>query len=337
MTTRRSLLQAGLGSLTAAIVEGRVEARANPTMQKVNVVIPGQSVLVLNYLGGKDASVFAKHGIDLTVDVRPFAGFLAGLPSKQCMTTAYAGIEAIEKINEGLDWVIIGPGLTVVQDIIVLRDSPLKTAADLRGKRFGTFSTGGGAFKVARALMIDAFHVDPLKDTHLQQVAGPALNKLLERGELDAVMNLSSLSMFAESQPNKFRVLFSPDDYWRKKTGYPIMWSAPQIAWKSWVDQDKTRARDLSAATVGSFKWLAKPQNLRTAVKKHGELAAVTTPAEIVEYQHWLDTKQMFLTAWDHKAVDAQWKFLELAKKIGLLTKVPSKEKCALFVGELGV
>ena len=336
MTTRRSLLQAGAGSLTAAVMGDRIAARAAPAMQKVNVVIPAQSVLVLNYLGGKDAGIFAKHGIDLNVDPRPFAGFLAGLPSKQCMTTAYAGIESIEKINEGLGWTIIGPGLTVAQDIVVRKDSPLKSGADLRGKKFGTFSTGGGAFKVMRAVMIEAFHLDLLKDTQLQQVAGPALNKLLDDGQLDAVMNISSLTIAAESQPDKYRVLFSPDDYWRKKTGYPIMWSAPQIAWKSWVDQDKARARNMAAATVESFKWLAEPQNLKAAVKKHGALAAVTTSAEVVEYQRWLDKKQMFMTAWDRKAVDAQWQFLELAKKAGILKAVPPEEKCALFVGELG-
>jgi hypothetical protein len=116
MTTRRSVLLGGLGSLTAAAVGTRSKAYAAPALAKLNVVIPAQSVFVLNYMGGKDAGIFAKHGIDLEVDARPFAGFLAGLPSKQCMTTTYSGIDAIEKINEGVDWVITGPGLTVVQD-----------------------------------------------------------------------------------------------------------------------------------------------------------------------------------------------------------------------------
>ena len=111
MTTRRSVLLAGLGSFTAAAVGNRIKAHADPTLQKVKVVIPAESVFVLNYFGAKDAGVFSKHGIDLDIDARPFAGFLAGLPSKQCMTVTYSGIDAIQKINEGLDWVIIGGGL----------------------------------------------------------------------------------------------------------------------------------------------------------------------------------------------------------------------------------
>ena len=123
----------------------------------------------MNYLGGKDAGVFSKYGIDLDIDPRPFAGYLAGLPSKQCMAVTHSGIDAIQKMNEGLDWVIIGGGLTVVQDVIVRKDSPFKTPADLLGKNFSTFSTGAGSFKAARAAMIDAYSFDIVKDTQLQQ------------------------------------------------------------------------------------------------------------------------------------------------------------------------
>ena len=336
MTTRRSLLMAGLGSLTAATLGERLEARAAPSLQKIKAVIPVGSAVILSYYGGKGAGIYAKHGISVDIDARPFAGFLAGLPTKQCMSVTYPGMDAIEKINEGVDWVITGPGLTVVQDVIVLKDSPYKTVADLRGKKFGTFSTGAGSFKAAQIAMIAAFNFDVVKDTQLQQVAGPALNKLLERGQVDAIINASSLTMAAESQPDKFRVLFSPNDYWRKETGYPIVWSGPIVAWRSWLNEDKARARNYAAATVESFKWLEKPANLETVVKNHGELAGVTNSTQIDEYKLWLTKKQIFLTSWDKNTVDAQWQFLELAKKTGIIKKVPAKDKYALFVGELG-
>lgn len=335
-TTRRSLLLGSAGALTAVAVGARAPARAAPAMQKVKVVIPVQSVFVLSYFGGKDAGIFQKHGIDLDVDARPFAGFLAGLPSKQCMAVTYSGIDAIEKINEGLDWTIIGGGLTVVQNILVPKNSLLKTPADLRGKRFGTFSTGAGSFKCVRSALIDGYKLDIVKDTKLQQVAGPALTKLLENGQLDAMMNISSLNLAAEAQTDKFRVLFSPNDYWKKQTGYPIVWAAPIVAWKSWVDEDKTRAENFAKAVTESFVWLKSPQNLTTVVKAHGPLAGVTKPEDVAEYQDWLQHKDMFMTDWDSKSVAAQWKFLDVAKKAGVLKDVPAQDKYALFVGSLG-
>ncbi len=332
MTTRRSLLLAGLGTLTAAAVAPRGGACADPALKQVKIVIPQSSVFCLNYLGAKDAGVFAKHGIDLDADPRPFAGFLAGLPSQQCMVDTYSGMDAILKIDEGVDWAIIGGGLTVVQNVIVRKDAPFKSPDDLRGKKFGTFSTGAGSFKAARAAMIEAYKLDVVKDTNLQQVAGPALTKLLERRDVDAMINISSLNLAAEAQTDKFRVLFSPNEYWKEKTGFPIVWAAPLIAWRSWVDEDQTRAKNFAAAVMASFQWLEQPANLETAVKSHGALAGVTAPEDVKEYQDWLQHKDMFMTDWSRKAVDAQWQFLEVAQRTGVIPKVPPQNKYALFV-----
>lgn len=303
-------------------------------LDKVTVVIPDNSVFVLSWLGAKDAGVFAKHGIDLDVDVRPFAGYLAGLPSKQCLATTYAGMDAILKINQGVDWVIIGGGLTVIQQIIVRKDSPIKRVADLRGKRLGTFSTGSAAFKATRAALIDAAGLDIVKDTKVVQVAAPALLKLLESGAVDAMINISSFTIKAVAQPDKFRSVFSPNDYWQQKTGYPIVWAAPLVAWRSWVEENPTRAKNFAAAVEKSFRRLGDPENFAKAVAKHGTLAGVTDPAAIATYKAWLAKKQVFLTDWDRKAVDAQWRFLEMAKTHGVLDKVPSEQDHALLVGD---
>jgi ABC-type nitrate/sulfonate/bicarbonate transport system substrate-binding protein len=318
-----------VATVMTALIGGLVPARA---AEKVSIVIPRDSVFVLNYMGARDAGVFATHGIDLTVDPRPFAGFLAALPSKQTMATTYAGTEAIEKINQGVDWVIIGPALTAVQEIFVLKNSPIKTVTDLRGKTLGTFSTGAGSFKATRAAVLDAYGFDLIKDTDTKQLAPPALFKLFQNGTVDAMFNISSLNIAADSEPDKYRVIFAPNEYWIKKTGYPIVWAAPIVAWRSWVEENPKRAADFVAATEDSFRWLRVPENFDVAVKKYGELAGVTKPEEIANYKKWLAAKRMFMTDWDRKAVDAEWKFLDMAKRVGVLDKVPPEKTTALLV-----
>ena len=327
----------GVGTLTTAAVGPRMTAQAAPpvssSLEKMKVVIPRNSVFVLNYMGAKDAGVYKEYGIDLEIDARPFGGFLAGLASKQCFSVTYSGIAAVEKINHGLDWAIIGGGLTVVHEVLVRKDAPFKSVAELRGKRFGTFSTGAGAFKAARVAIIDAYGLDVVKDTQLEQLAPPALYKLLEGGRLDAMINITSFTIRAASEPDKFRSIFSPNEYWKKKTGYPIVWAAPLVAWKSWVEQNPKLAKNFAAATEESFRWLRKPENFDAAVKKHGVLAGVTKPAEIATYKKWLAEKKIFLARWDRKVVDAEWKFLQTAKKHDIISNVPSEKKAALLVG----
>lgn len=325
---RRTVL-AGLAAAAsaAAIAAPRLaKAAAAP----VKIVIPRDSIFVLNYFGAKDAGVFTKHDIDLDIDARPFAGFLAGLPSKECSATTYSGIDAIAKINQGVDWAIIGGGLTVFQEVFVRTDSPIKTLADLKGKKVGVWSTGAGAFKAAQVAMRDAGGPDIGKDTGMLQVAPPALFKMLQSGQVDAMINESSFTVKAGSQPNAFRSVFSVNDYWKKKTGFPLVWAAPLVAWRSWVDEDRTRAKNFAAAVEESFRWVAKPENFDAAVKAHGELAGVTDPASIATYKKWLADGLVFLPDWNAKVIAAQWQFLDIAKRFGVLSAVPPKEKYAL-------
>ena len=40
----------------------------------------------------------------------------------------------------------------------------------------------------------------------------------------------------------------------------------------------------------------------------------------------------MFMTDGTRKAVDAQWKFLDVAQRTGMIDKIPAEDKYALFV-----
>ncbi len=301
-------------------------------LKKVKIVAPRNSVFILSYFAGKDAGIWRKHGIDLEIDARPFKGYAASLPSKEIFVTTYMGTAAIARITKGMDLVIIGGGLTVMQEVFVRKDSPFKTIMDLRGKKFGIWSTGAGASKSLRAAMIDGFEMDYIKDTEMVQVAPPALLKLLDRGDIDSMFNISSLTIAAASQPDKYRSVFVPNDYWKKKTGYPIVWAAPIVAWREWVEADPERAKNHVEATMESFRWLRKSKNLDAAVKKYGILAAVKNKAQAEVYSSWLKQKKIFLARWDREVVDAQWKFIEVAKRAGVISEVPSKKRHGLVL-----
>ena len=319
-----------LATLVLSLVVFPLTVQAGSELKGVKMVIPRGSTFVLSYYGARDAGIFRKHGIDAGVDARPFAGFMAGLPSRQVLVGTYAGLNAIEQINEDKDLVVIGGGLTSMQDVWVRKDSPIQKVTGLRGKKFGVWSRGAGATKALQVLLMDAFKLDLTKDTQVIEVAGPALMALLDRGEVDAMFNLSSLSIDAASQPDKYRLLFSPDDYWKEKTGERLVWSAPTIAWRDWIDEDRERAKNLVAALHESWQWLR--QNSDKAIEKYGKLAGVDNAAEATTLKRMLQEGGIFLDKWDPKIVDAQWEFLELAKQAGIIKAVPAKDKHALVL-----
>ena len=326
---KKAIIPACLALLISVVVAAPAMAQ---NLKKVKVVVPRNSVFALSYFSARDAGVYRKHGIDLEIDARPFKGYAASLPAKETMVTTYMGTAAIGRINQGLDWVIIGGGLTVMQEVFVLKDSPFKTINDLKGKKFASWSTGAGAFKATRAAIMDGFGFDVLKDTEFVQAAAPALIKLLERGDVDSMFNISSLTIAAAAQPDKYRSIFAPNDYWKKKTGYPIVWSAPIVAWRSWVDEDRARAKSFVTATHESFTRLRIGANVDAAVKKFGRIAAIKNKAQAEVYKKWFKERRIFQARWDRKTRDNQWKFLEMAVKRGVLKKVPSKEKHGLIL-----
>ncbi len=326
---KKAIVLAALGLSLAIFVSASVQAQA---LKKVKITTPRNSVFILNYFGGRDAGIWRKHGIDLEIDPRPFKGHMAALPAREVLVATYAGTAAIARIAQGMDLVIIGGGLTVMQEVFVRKDSPVKSISDLRGKKFGIWSTGAGASKALRAVLMDGLGLDYLKDTELVQLGPPALFALLGRGDVDSMFNISSLTIRAASQPDKYRSVFVPNDYWKQKTGYPIVWSAPIVAWRDWVEEDRERAKNFVAATLESYEWLRNEENFDTAFKKYGTLAAVKTQAEADTYKKWLKAGKIFLARWDREVIDAQWKFLEVAKQYGIIDSVPSKEKHALIL-----
>ncbi|MGH6676225.1 MAG: hypothetical protein ACRECE_08400, partial [Xanthobacteraceae bacterium] len=74
-TTRWSA--ALMGAIGIMVLGASLEARAAPAparpLKSVHVVVPQNSVDALVYLGGRDAGIYRKHGINVTVDARPFA------------------------------------------------------------------------------------------------------------------------------------------------------------------------------------------------------------------------------------------------------------------------
>lgn len=301
-------------------------------LKTVKVTNPRNSILALVSLGGQMAGIYKQHGIKLEPDLRPFKGHMAALPAKAVPCAQYAGTAAIARINKGMNLAIIGGGLTVMQEVFVKKDSPVKSITDLKGKKFGSWSTGAGAYKAAKATIIDGYDMNVEKDTEFVQAAAPALMALLTRGDVDSMFNISSLTIRAASQPDKYRSVFSPNAYWKKQTGHAIVWSAPLVCWKDWVEEDKDRAKNMANAVMESMRWLRNPKNFDEVAAKFGKMGGIRNDAERDTYKDWLAKRKIFIAEWNKEIVDSQWKFLEMAQKRGVLGKIPDKNKVGLVL-----
>ena len=111
-----------------------------------------------------------------------------------------------------------------------------------------------------------------------------------------------------------------------------IIWSAPLVCWRKWVEEDKARATAFVKAWTEGYRWLRKPENLKKVIKKYGTLAAVKNEAQAKTYEKWFTQGKMLIVDWDEATRDKQWEFLHMAKKHGILKKIPNKEKYGLIL-----
>lgn len=329
---RRAAEQAASAGLTMAEVQQAIAdalAPKPPELEPIKLVSPTNSSFALSTNGAADAGVFRKWGFDPVDRVfLPFPGFVAAFATRQSEVGNYSGTTAIRRIaGDGQPWVIIGGGLTVMQNVYVPVDSPIQTVEDLRGKKLGVWSRTSGALEALRIIWLEEYGIDLFdpNDIDLVVAAPPVLFALAEQGEVDAQFQLSSLTVRAASRPDEWRELFSPNVWWQERTGQPLVWAAPVVAWRDWVSEDVDRARRLVSALHESFDWLAEPANLRTAVAQYGELAGVVDQAQADVYERWLGEGRIYLSKWDQETIDIQWEFLELAQKHGVIEDIPPK------------
>jgi NitT/TauT family transport system substrate-binding protein len=152
--------------------------------------------------------------------------------------------------------------------IIVRRDSPFKTVADLKGRRIGVRNLGD----TGAATMRLALHDSGVDDSTVEYIAiGEAATAAgaLERGRVDAMATFDTAAARVELAGVQARYL-------------PLPRTFTDIGW-SWFGVSRKSLREDRARLVGLFRGLAKSTifahaNLPEAIRIHWELYPESKP-----------------------------------------------------------
>jgi len=206
-----------------------------------------------------------------------------------------------------------------------------KSPKDLVGKTIGlppwaTVTTT--AFIVSAKTL---WGIDPRRDYEVKVAESAALLPLLERKEVDAVLLLSTQTLAALSQPQKYTKIFSFADTWESILGQPLTING-KVARKDWVRENWEVLRNLEIALDKAVRWMMANTSefLEPSGKyfKDAELAGWTRDEPTKQMVGtWLRHGKYFLIesytpAW----VDANWEFIKNSVGI-ILDRLPPKEE----------
>ncbi len=129
----------------------------------------------------------------------------------------------------GLDLKLMGAGIVPREpvggtNIWVKKDSPIKTVADLKGKKIAVYSISSAADVVLRTALAEAYQIKVSTeggDVQLIQMPVPAMAAALASGNVDGA-TLAQSQAYKAMHGSDFRLLVSPGEIMKKKYGLTI-------------------------------------------------------------------------------------------------------------------
>ena len=262
-----------------------------------------------------------KHGIAVQYVTYPtLDGLFTAIRGKD-VDIGFGGWTAFAQFrSKGAPITMIFPvGRGISLDVVVPANSPIKSLADLKSKRIGSYAGAAGTATVLlRVITSKYFGYDPGKTNHLQYAGAALLPELLAKGDLDAVLLFDPIAVRAIAS-GKFKSIANLPTIYKEKVGEDFLWIG-------YATNDDVMAKNPEALKAFNKAWLEAV----AYVKAHPEVF------EPVAKQLGLDadgTKLLrdrvvadYVTEWTPKEIAALKKFRDLANEVmgaGFLDDLP--------------
>ena len=299
-----------LATCTAAVAQTKV--RLGDLAQSLNEI--ASRVII-------DQGLDKKHG--LAVEYRaypPLDGLFTAIRGKD-VDVGFGGWTAIAQFRgKGFPVTMIFPvGRGVTVDVIVPTGSPIKTIADLKGKKVGSFAGAAGTATVLFRVVASKFHgFDPGKSGDLQ-FAGPGLlPALLDKGELDAAVMFDPLAAKLVAS-GKYRSIGNLADAYKAGTGEEFLW----IGYSSNDDFMKAEPEALTKFTRAWLEAIEYVKNHPEGFENYGKKYNLDAAAiKLLRGRVIAD----YTTTWNDATLKSIRRFAELANSVmgdGYLDTVP--------------
>lgn len=266
-----------------------------------------------------------KHGLDLDLKFFPGAKAVQAVIFNKTETGVFNPLVAAHQLAEGHHFVNFEIAMDVHVSVLVPPGSPIKTVAELKGKKFGFFSRGSGIYPAFQMIM--ALRGRDIEKEFQLIIGNPfAIKAFLQRKQVDGAIQFEPFTSVLLTN-NQARQIAWVGDMWNKATGNRPLLFVTIAARKSWIDANPKAARNLARAIAETRAWIvAHPDE---AVKLGNKALKITDPKVIETVKKRMIP--IYKTPWDDAAVKAGNWFFTKAVEFGILEKLPAKNLFAKF------
>jgi NitT/TauT family transport system substrate-binding protein len=194
MTARKALATLALALAAAAVADaGSARSQGAPTLRFAVIGSAGQSEVPFAV---QQAGLDKKYGITIQIIDYAAPGQQYNMFRSGAADIAGGNFIDLLRQRKGGNAIQAIHGFQGYNNAFVVKpDSSVKAFADLKGRKVGTFGTTFLDWLIVRAAGKKAYNVDLQTDARLVSGAPPLLNQFLARGEVDATLQFSSLTL----------------------------------------------------------------------------------------------------------------------------------------------
>jgi len=214
---------------------------------------------------------------------------------------------------EGKDLIVIHGVFSPVNMVFVRKDSPIKTLADLKGRKLGVFgNTSSTTFGFLAVLSRKWHGIDLFNEKTVSIVPqpGPLLVELLGRGDVDAALlgTTESIKMFAE---DRFRMLLDLSEEYRTRTKGRAPAHVTIATNEQFAKEHPDIVRDYLKAYEAAAAYIREHREVWAEYLKTIE---VTDPKEIALFEEKMGPN--IVSVWDQEQIAVQKDYLQLVHDV---------------------
>jgi NitT/TauT family transport system substrate-binding protein len=322
----------GLGSGTLAVV-GCAPAAAPAAGGKPAAAPPAAPVNVrMGYTVSTstfplDAAVqlgmFARRNIQL--EVTPYASFEALYTAIRAgsVDVGTGGLASVVDLHaQGVPVKVIFGNSLLNNDVLVRKDGPIQSIAELKGKRIGIFGGASGTTaNMFMALCMAYYGFDPRTDAQVQYGAAPLLAGLLQKGDADAFVSLDPITT-QQLVGGTVRSVAELGQIYQEHTGiHP--YSGTINASDGFAQQRPEVVKDFLEVWLEAVAYMQDPANL-PEWKRQADAIGIKNDDEVRLLQERLSG--LWPTKWNATIVQEQidvLKFVQARAGSGFLSSIP--------------
>lgn len=187
---RRRFLQgsAGAAALVAAMPRASFAQVASPPLTKLGIAWSATAVCTVPVPAALHQGYFRKHGLD--VSFINFAGstdqLLEAIASGKAQAGVGMALRWLKPLEQGFDVKIVSGVMSGCIRLLVSKDSPYSSVADLKGKTIGVSDMASPA-KNFFSILLNEAGVDPENDVQWRAYPADLLGESIKKGEVQAV------------------------------------------------------------------------------------------------------------------------------------------------------